>query len=188
MFSFHATKIFHTIEGGALCFNDCGLTEQINDIKDFGIRAKETVSYAGGNAKMNEFQAAMGLCNLRHLNEEIEKRKKIVQRYRNRLSGIKGIKLCNEQKNVESNYAYMPVVFDTYKLDRDEIYHKLSTKEIESRKYFFPLTCDFDYSKRYPRGKLEVASHISNHILTLPLYGILGLEEVDYICDIILGD
>lgn len=188
MFSFHATKVFNTIEGGGLCFNDNYLAEKINDIKNFGIRDMETVFYAGGNSKMNEFQAAMGLCNLRYVNEEIKKRKKVVEKYKERLLGVKGIVFCEEQKDVEPNYAYMPIVFDNYKFNRDRIYNILAKKGIESRKYFYPLTSDFDFCKQYTTGNLKNASFISRNVLTLPLYGDLDLEEVDIICNIVLGN
>ncbi len=95
MFSFHATKVFNTIEGGAVCFADDVLIDTLNDMKNFGIRGPERVVFAGGNAKMNEFQAAMGVCNLRHLDREIAKRKAVTERYRQHLEGIKGIRLCN---------------------------------------------------------------------------------------------
>ena len=104
MFSFHATKVFNTIEGGAVCFKDDSWVQLLNDQKNFGIHGPESVCFVGGNAKMNEFQAAMGICNLRHLDEEIAKRKKVVERYRERLSGVEGIKLSAIQENVESNY------------------------------------------------------------------------------------
>ncbi len=97
MFSFHATKVFNTIEGGAVCFKDDKLVQVLADLKNFGIRGPEECAYIGGNAKMNEFQAAMGICNLRHFSNEIKKRKRIVERYRERLSNILGIKLCNKQ-------------------------------------------------------------------------------------------
>ena len=112
MFSFHATKVFNTIEGGAVCFKNDGWVQLLNDQKNFGIHGPESVCFVGGNAKMNEFQAAMGICNLRHLHDEIAKRKNVVERYRERLSGVEGIKLSAVQENVESNYAYFPVVFD----------------------------------------------------------------------------
>ena len=94
MFSFHATKVFNTIEGGALCFKDDSLVQKLNDMKNFGIHGPEDVAYIGGNAKMNEFQAAMGICNLRHIDEEIEKRRKVTELYRSRLENVNGIKLC----------------------------------------------------------------------------------------------
>jgi dTDP-4-amino-4,6-dideoxygalactose transaminase len=116
MFSFHATKVFHTIEGGAVTYKDGSLSKKLDDLKNFGITGPESVEYVGGNAKMNEFQAAMGICNLRHVDDEIAKRKIVVERYIERLSNIKGIKLCKPQIGVKSNYAYFPVVFDGYKM------------------------------------------------------------------------
>ena len=130
MFSFHATKVFNTIEGGCVCFKNDAWVQLLNDQKNFGIRNEESVAYVGGNAKMNEFQAAMGICNMRHLSDEIRKRKKIVERYRERLAGIDGIKLSALQEDVESNYAYFPVVFDGYKYTRNEVFEKLDENNI----------------------------------------------------------
>ena len=189
MFSFHATKVFNTIEGGCVCFKDDSWVQLLNDMKNFGIHGPESVEYVGGNAKMNEFQAAMGLCNLRHLDEEIAKRKKVVERYRERLDGIEGIKLSVIQKNVESNYAYFPVVFDGYKYTRNEVFEKLAEQGIGARKYFFPLTNSFECYRNYPTAgteKTPVAQHMALRVLTLPLYADLSLEEVDRICDVIL--
>lgn len=189
MFSFHATKVFNTIEGGCVCFNDDRLVTLLNDMKNFGIHGPEYVQYVGGNAKMNEFQAAMGICNLRHLDEEIEKRKKVVERYRNRLECVEGIKLSAIQKDVESNYAYFPVIFDGYKYTRNEVFEKLAEVGIGARKYFFPLTNSFECYRNYPTAGVEktpVAQHIALRVLTLPLYADLSLEDVDKICDIIL--
>ena len=160
----------------------------LNDIKNFGVTGPESVSYVGGNAKMNEFQAAMGICNLRHVDAEIEKRKAIVERYVKRLSSIKEIKLCTPQAGVKKNYAYFPVVFDGYKLSRDEVALKLMASNIFPRKYFFPLTNRFEcYKGRFDAGKTPVAKYIADRVLTLPLYADLDLVEVDKICDIILN-
>lgn len=190
MFSFHATKVFHTIEGGALCFRDDSLTERLNAQKNFGMRSGEDVPYVGGNAKMNEFQAAMGLCNLRHLEGEIAKRKIVVEHYRQRLGGVEGIRLSPIQENVESNYAYFPVVFDGYKYTRDEIFDRLLAQGITARKYFYPLTNSFECYRELPTAGVEktpVAQHIASRVLTLPLYADLPLGDVDRICNIILG-
>ena len=190
MFSFHATKVFNTIEGGAVCFKDDALVQLLNDLKNFGIRGRESVAYVGGNAKMSEFQAAMGICNLRHLDGEIEKRKAVVERYRQRLSGVEGIILCDEQADVKSNYAYFPVVFDGFKYDRDTVFANLKEQDIIARKYFFPLTNDIECYEDLPTAgadKTPIAKHIADRVLTLPLYADLTLEDVDRICDIILG-
>lgn len=189
MFSFHATKVFNTIEGGAICFKDNSLVPILNDLKNFGIHGQESVTFIGGNAKMNEFQAAMGICNLRHLQEEIQKRKKLVVQYRNRLENIEGIKLSIINKDVESNYAYFPVVFDGYRCTRNEIFNQLAEKGIFARKYFYPLTNGFECYRHYPTAgteKTPVAQRIALRVLTLPLYADLEMEVVDKICDIIL--
>ena len=189
MFSFHATKVFNTIEGGAVCFKDNRLVQVLYDLKNFGIRGPEECAYIGGNAKMSEFQAAMGICNLRHLNDEIAKRKIVVECYRERLSNIKGIKLSEPQAGVTSNYSYFPVVFDGYKYSRNEIFDFLKKHDIIARKYFYPLTNSFACYKYYPTAgaeKTPVARYISERVLTLPLYADLALDDVDRICKIIL--
>ncbi len=189
MFSFHATKVFNTIEGGAVTYSDEILRDALNLQKNFGIRNAETVVYAGGNAKMNEFQAAMGICNLRYLDGEIAKRKMVVEKYRKQLEGIEGIKLSLIQDNVQSNYAYFPVVFDGYKYTRDEIFELLAKYEIIARKYFYPLTNSFECYANLPTAgtdKTPVAKHISDRVLCLPLYADLSFEDVDRICEIIL--
>lgn len=189
MFSFHATKVFNTIEGGCVCFKNDSWVQLLNDQKNFGIHGPEEVAYIGGNAKMNEFQAAMGICNLRHFKEEIAKRKVVVERYRERLSGTEGIKLSSIQKNVESNYAYFPVVFDGYKYTRNEIFEKLAEQGIGARKYFYPLTNSFECYRNYPTAgteKTPIAQHMALRVLTLPLYADLKIEDVDRICDVIL--
>lgn len=189
MFSFHATKVFNTIEGGGVVYKDESLEKKLNSLKNFGLTGKETVDEVAMNAKMNEFQAAMGLCNLRHVDEEISKRKKVVEEYRKRLSNIKGIKLSKIQENVQSNYAYFPVVFeDAFGKTRDKIMNELAKNNIFARKYFYPLTSDFEcYSNTYASNETPVAKHISDRVLTLPLYADLPLEDVNRICDIILS-
>ncbi len=186
MFSFHATKVFNTIEGGAVTYNDSSIKQVLNDLKNFGITGPETVEYVGGNAKMNEFQAAMGICNLRHVNGEIIKRKKVVERYIENLKDITGIQLSKKQVDVESNYAYFPVVFDGYKMTRDEVFEKLKDNDIIARKYFYPLTNSFEcYKDQYDVDETPVAKYIAERVLTLPLYADLPFEDVDRICKII---
>lgn len=189
MFSFHATKVFNTVEGGAVTFSS-DLVQKMNDLKNFGIRGPESVAYIGGNAKMSEFHAAMGLCNLRHVDEEIQKRKIIVEHYRKRLSGVQGIHICTDQIGVKPNYAYFPVVFDGYKLDRDQVFEELGKNGVIARKYFFPLTNDIECYKNLPTSgaeKTPVAKHVADRVLALPLYADLTLEDVDFICDLILA-
>lgn len=189
MFSFHATKVFNTIEGGAVCFHNDRWVQLLNDMKNFGIHGPEEVAFVGGNAKMSEFQAAMGICNLRHLDAEIAKRRVVVERYRERLSGVQGIKLSGLQENVESNFAYFPVVFDGYKYTRNQVFEMLQQQGITARKYFYPLTNSFACYRNYPTAGVEktpIAQHLAQRVLTLPLYADLSLTDVDRICDIIL--
>lgn len=190
MFSFHATKVFHSIEGGAVCYSDSTFGERIYKLKNFGIAGQETIEFVGANAKMNEFSAAMGICNLRHLDEEIAKRKTAVERYRERFKNVQGITLCPQQDNVESNYAYFPVVFDKHKfgLSRDEVVDKLAKAGIGARKYFYPITNTLDcYSEHNAKEETPVAYDISMKVLTLPLFADLDVDTVDKICDVILG-
>lgn len=188
MFSFHATKVFHTIEGGAITFNDESLKKVLDELKNFGINGPESVEFIGGNAKMNEFQAAMGICNLRHIDDEINKRRLVVERYTSRLENANGIKICKPQNGVRSNYSYYPVVFYNYKYNCDEIIEKLKSEGIKAKKYFYPLTNAFDcYKYIFKENETPVAKYISDRILTLPLYADLSLEDVDRICDIILN-
>ena len=189
MFSFHATKVFNTIEGGAVTFSDPELYGILYDMKNFGIRGPEEVIFAGGNAKMNEFQAAMGICNLRHVDEEIRKRGKVAEHYRDRLSGVEGVRLAPQQEGVKTNYAYFPVIFDGYKYTRDQVFERLLEQGIVARKYFFPLTNSFECYKNLTTAgeeKTPVAKYIADRVLTLPLYADLSLEDVDLICDSIL--
>jgi len=188
MFSFHATKVFNTIEGGALTFGKDSLKIILNHIKNFGITGPESVEYVGGNAKMNEFQAAMGICNLRHVAEEIEKRKSVLLRYKERLNGIDGIKWLQPQQGVKSNYSYLPIVFDGFRLNRDEVADLLASKDIYARKYFYPLVNDFEcYRERFDCEATPVAKYISDRVLTLPLYSDLAFDDVYRICDLILN-
>lgn len=189
MFSFHATKVFNTIEGGGITYKDSNLREKLHRLRNFGILDQETVSDVGANAKMNEFQAAMGICNLRHIKADITYRKEIVNRYTDRLSDTDGIIICPKQEGVESNYAYFPVVIDETKLHktRDDIFTALANKNIFARKYFYPLVQDYDcYKNKYSSDETPVAQYVANRVLTLPLYSGLSLDIVDKICDIIL--
>lgn len=182
-FSFHATKVFNTIEGGCVCCHTKERYDKIYNLKNFGIRSEELVVSVGANAKMNEFQAAMGICNLRHLNEEIGKRREAVFLYRELLEGIKGIKMNDFNPDTEYNYAYMPVLLDS-KEKRDLIYTGLKEKNIFSRKYFYPITADsVCFKNKYKDVSLEKARDISNRILVLPLYADLEKSDVRYICE-----
>lgn len=188
-FSFHATKVFNSIEGGAVCFSDRRLGEDLYDLKNFGIHG-ENVRAVGANAKMNEFCAAMGICNLRHLEGEILKRRAVYERYCERLGGVAGLKLNTIQENVKPNYAYFPVVFEEkeFGASREEVFTRLAENNIYARKYFYPLTNTFPaFHGRFSVMETPVALHISRRVLTLPIFAGLETEIVDRICDIVLA-
>lgn len=189
-FSFHATKVFNSIEGGVVTFKDKRLDDALYELKNFGIHGPEDVSAVGANAKMNEFCAAMGLCNLRHIEEEIDKRKIVAERYRSHLEGVEGIQLNAVQPEVKSNYAYFPAIFEEkiFGASRAEVFDALAEQEIGARKYFYPLTNTFSaFHGKYNVMETPVALHISKRVLSLPLYADLALEDVDRICEIILS-
>lgn len=188
IFSLHATKVFNSIEGGITCIHDTKLGEKIYSLKNFGIQDEESITGIGANAKMNEFQAAMGICNLRHFEENIKKRGCIVKRYQKNLEGIECIKVWKKQADVQSNYAYFPIFIDeqTCGTNRNDLYDQLVKENIFARKYFYPLTNSFECFKGvYDPAKTPVALKVSNGILCLPLYPELELDTVDYICDVI---
>lgn len=188
MFSFHATKVFHTIEGGAIATSSEELYKKLYKLKNFGIENAEVVDEIGSNAKMNEFQAAMGLCNLRHLETEIKKRKEKVLLYREYLQNISGLHISEEIQGVESNYSYFPVVFDKDILgvDRNQIFDSLQKENIMCRKYFYPLISDYDcYKSEFNSLDTPIAKKIASSVLTLPLYADIECTVIEKICNII---
>ena len=186
-YSFHATKVFNTIEGGAICFKDNSLKDKIHELRDFGIVDEETIMEPGGNAKMNEFAAAMGLCNLRHVDTDIQRRNVAVERYRELLSDIPGIRLTDVQQDIVPNSAYLPICVNSaeYGMTRDELHERLKSNGIGSRKYFYPLTNELVFTKGKYYGDTPVARSVSESILTLPLYSDLKIENIEKICRII---
>ena len=189
MFSFHATKVFNTIEGGCVTYSDENLTKKLLIQKNFGMENQESYPEVAGNGKMNEFQAAMGLCNLRHIDTELEKRKKVAERYIENLSGVAGLKIWETQQDVKHNYAYFPVVVDNkvFGKTRDDIIKELGYNGIFARKYFYPLTSEFEcYKGMFEIQSTPVAKDIASKVFTLPLYADLALEDVDKICELIL--
>lgn len=189
-FSFHATKVFNSIEGGAVCFADKRLGDILYDLKNFGIHGQEEVSAVGANAKMNEFCAAMGICNLRHVDDEIEKRRLVYETYRSILDGVEGLQMAEPQSDVKPNYAYFPLVVheDKFGASRDEVIEHLKTKDIYARKYFYPLTNAFScYSGQYSPEDTPIAKYISDRVLTLPMYADLPTADAERICREILS-
>ena len=188
MFSMHATKVYNTIEGGILTFNNEELKNKLNDYKNFGIVNSEKVESVGINAKMSEFQAAMGLVNLNYIENEIEKRKNISNLYRANLKNIDGIYTVQDKPGIKHNYSYFPILINEEKLgvSRDYLYSKLQEYNVFCRKYFYPLTVEFDcYKGKYNTKNLSNAYYVSNNILTLPIYGDLEEESILNIIDII---
>lgn len=190
MYSFHATKVYNTVEGGAIATSDDSMIRKLWRLKDFGIRNEEVIDGIGANAKMNEFCAIMGLCNLAHVDEEIAKREKVTKRYRSHLEGVEGISLLKVKEGVKPNYAYFPIVIDEEKFgtDRNVIKDVLADHNIGVRKYFYPLTSDVDcYEGMFNKDNLQVAKWVSDRVLTVPMFADLPLEDVDRICEIILS-
>lgn len=190
MFSFHATKVFNTIEGGAVCFRDEALYPLLNQWKNFGITGPEDVEYVGGNAKMNEFSAAMGVCNLRHLDGEIAKRRAVAECYWERLEGAPGVTVFRPGEEIKHNYAYLPVLFDpeAFGATRDDVFEALDKVGVGARKYFYPLVSDFAcYRSVYSSDRTPVAKKAASQVLTLPMYADLALADVVRICDVVLG-
>ena len=189
-FSLHATKVFNTIEGGAACYKNMDFGLELYRLKNFGIRGPEWVDGVGTNAKMNEFCAAMGICNLRHVEDEITKRGRVVERYRERLEGVRGIRLSPVRSQVQPNYAYFPIIVDEeeFGVSRDVVCRTLEQAGVKARKYFYPLTSEFEcYRDHFDATRTPVALRLSNGVLTLPLYADLPLDDVDVICDLVLS-
>ena len=172
VFSFHATKVFNTIEGGAVTFSNPELYDKLYDLKNFGIRDEEMVVSVGANAKMNEFSAIMGLCNLKHVDAAIEKRKSHAAFYDEEICRMKGIDIFHKNINQTSNYAYYPIlVTQQFSKNRNRLYEYLKKNNIYTRKYFYPLTPEQNcYKGKYSVEKLKNARKMAEQILVLPMY------------------
>lgn len=190
MFSFHATKVFHAVEGGCVATSDPELFRRLEWERNYGIEDEQTVVYPGGNAKMSEFHAAMGLCNLRRLQENIERRRHVVRLYDRLLAGRDGIVCPSPQEGVTSNYAYYPVLITGALGDREEVCRRLAEADVYARKYFYPLTTDFECYRGKPgfdSSRTPVAKRVSQQVVTLPLYPELQDADVERICSVLLG-
>lgn len=188
MFSFHATKVFNSIEGGAIAYRNKRYGVELHELKNFGMHTETSIPSIGANAKLDEFRAAMGICNLRRIDECIKDRKRVHDRYMERLDGIDGITLFKGQEGVTPNYAYFPVYFDKEKFgkSRDDVYMDLREHDIYSRKYFYPAINELECYRDICDQETPVAHDVSLNILTIPIYEGLADEDVDLICDIIL--
>lgn len=190
VFSFHATKLFNTGEGGAIVYNDNSFSERLYLLKNFGIREEEKVLSIGINGKMTEFQALLGIENLKILTKEIDKRKKISDLYWSLLGKINGVELIIPS-NANASYQYFPIRInkELFGKSRDDVFQKLRENNIYARKYFYPLCSNYDCYKGLPSSdpdKLPVSNKIAEEILCLPFYGDLQFEDIARICDIIL--
>jgi len=188
--SFHATKTFNTIEGGAIICPDIKTKKRIDFLKNFGFADEVTVIEPGINAKMNELQAAYGLLQLRYVDEYIAKRKKISEYYKQQLAGIRGVRFLEEIDGIDHSYAYFPVLINsiTYGETRDEVYEKLKKNNIYARRYFYPLISHFPTYRGYPsadKNNLPVSEEIAEKVICLPIYPDLGLEDQKKIIDIL---
>lgn len=187
IFSFHATKVFNTIEGGAVTFSDHKIYEKLYNLKNFGIHGEELVTDVGANAKMNEFCAIMGLCNLKHIDETLYYRKKVYEMYKDRLEGIKGLRFFDSNLNATRNYAYFPIlVLESFTKTRDEVYTILKENNVFSRKYFFPVTSDQAcFKNKYKSIDICIARYLSTRVLALPIYDGVSDIEIEMIVRII---
>lgn len=189
IFSFHATKVFNTIEGGAVTFAEEKYYKKLYNLKNFGIQNEELVAAVGANAKLNEFCAIMGLCNLKHIEEAFENRKEQYEFYKEAVNEIQGIRLFEEKEDATKNYAYFPIIIqENYIRTRDEIYDLLKENNIHARKYFYPLTADQAcFRNKYVNKDLGNARKLSKQILILPMYEGLEIQQLNNIIDIIQG-
>jgi dTDP-4-amino-4,6-dideoxygalactose transaminase len=192
MFSFHATKLFHTAEGGALACADAATRHRFERLKNFGIAGQEIVEGIGLNGKMNELQAALGLAVLDGMDVETARRRAILAIYDERLGSVEGLTLMPNVPGVASSCQYCAVRIDAtaFGSSRDEVHQTLKTYNVFARKYFFPLCSDYDCYRDLPSARpehLPVARMAASQVLCLPLYGTLEHSAVHTICDIILS-
>lgn len=189
MFSFHATKLFNTIEGGCLTFNDSDLADKICCLRNFGIKNEEIIKEIGINGKMNELQAAWGLLNLKLFKKEQQDRAKIKAYYDENISKIKGIRIPKMPDGTTNSYQYYPIIIeDDYHMSRDDLYKKFLTYNIIARKYFYPACHDFEcYKNEFSIPGLKIADDIKKRVLCLPYYGKLTKKVQKIILEVLHG-
>jgi dTDP-4-amino-4,6-dideoxygalactose transaminase len=190
--SFHATKVFNTFEGGAIICQDSKTKQYIDQLKNFGFTSETTVVQTGINGKMSEFNAALGLLQLKHIDHAISQRKAIDLAYRNALQDVKGIRFHIQPDSSQANYAYFPIfVEDNYPLSRDQLFDKLKAHNIFARRYFYPLITDFPmYTQHdgHANSNLDVAIEVANRVICLPIYEALTQQDIDRITTVIASD
>jgi dTDP-4-amino-4,6-dideoxygalactose transaminase len=190
MLSFHATKLFHTAEGGALVVHDASLKQRIDYLKNFGIKSETEVIMPGINGKMNELQAALGLVNLRHFEMERSRRATLASIYRERLGAIEGLSCLTPPANVRNSEQYFVIRVKREHQPglRDVLYEELKSFNIFARRYFFPLVSEANCYRALPSAssdRLPVARQAANEVLALPFFSALGAEGVHRVCDAI---
>ncbi len=187
--SFHATKVFNTFEGGAIVSHSAEMKKTIDQLKNFGFTGETSVESIGINGKMSEISAAFGLLQLENLDSQIQKRKEIDLRYRQRLSEINGLDCIAVDQLASHNYSYFPIIIGSeFPVSRDDLYEKLKLKNIFTRRYFFPLISEFSMYQSLPSARssnLPNATKVAKQILCLPIYSELRADEQQYICDLI---
>ena len=189
--SFHATKVFNTIEGGALICHSREMKEKIDHLKNFGFEDEVTVVAPGINSKMDEVRAAYGLLNLRQVDAAIEARSRVALRYREALQNVRGIKMLEEMPDIRYNYSYFPIFVDEaeYGMSRDALYEKLKQQNIYARRYFYPLISTFAPYNTYQSAaaaNLPVATRLADRVLCLPMHHALTNEDVKRVVECIV--
>lgn len=189
--SFHATKVYNTLEGGAIVCRTTEMKQKIDHLRNFGFEDEVTVVGAGINGKMDEVRAAYGLLNLKQVDSAIEKRAAVAKAYREALRDIKGIRVLKDIDGVRHNYAYFPIFVDAekYGMSRDELYSRLKSNSVLSRRYFYPLITTFDTYSSIPSAStsnLPVANSIAESVICLPMHPYLTNKEIEFIISLII--
>ena len=190
--SFHATKVYNTVEGGAMVVHSAEMKYDVDNLKNFGFRGETTVVAPGINSKMDEVRAAYGLLNLRYVDAAIATRKRVAEKYVDALKDVKGIELFPYEVSptFKWNYAYFPIlVIDEYRMTRDALYEFMKTQNVLGRRYFYPLITDFEPYTNSPgatKANLPVANRLASQVICLPIHHALTDEEVDRVVNIIL--
>ena len=187
--SFHATKVYNTVEGGALVTKDSQIKDVADLMRNFGYEDEVTISAVGINSKMDEMRAAYGLITLRKVQDAIARRQQVASRYREALAGIEGIRLPDEQKGIRSNYSYFPIFVEScYGMSRDELYEKMKSGGVYGRRYFYPLISDFQPYSGLPSASpenLTVARSLADSVICLPIHHQLTEEDIETVIRLI---
>ena len=189
--SFHATKVYNTVEGGAMVVHSAEMKYDVDNLKNFGFRGETTVVAPGINSKMDELRAAYGLLNLKQVDAAIDARKRVAEKYVSALKGVRGIELFPYEitPTFEWNYAYFPILItENYRMTRDALYEFMKTQNVLGRRYFYPLITDFEPYKTYPsatKTNLSIANRIASQVVCLPMHHTLTEEDVDRVVECI---